>query len=155
MRFVKKALIGLLLIMIAVQFYRPVQNTDASVMPNHISKVITVPNQVNGILKKACYDCHSKNTRYPWYARIQPLSWLVNQHISEAKAELNFDNFKEYSLRKQLSKLRAIENSMEDGTMPIGSYTLIHKDAILSKDEKKLISTWTASSRDSLEKVQF
>lgn len=155
MRFVKKALIGLLLIMIAVQFYRPGQNTDASVMPNHISKVVAVPNQVNGILKKACYDCHSNNTRYPWYARIQPLNWLVNQHISEAKAELNFDNFKEYTLRRQLSELRAIENSMEDGTMPMGSYTLIHKDAILSKDEKKLISTWTASSRDSLEKVQF
>lgn len=155
MRFVKKALIGLLLIMVAVQFYRPVQNNDLSAMPNHISKVVNVPDQVNGILKKACYDCHSNNTRYPWYAQIQPVNWFVNKHIKAAKVELNFDNFKEYTLRRQISKLRAIENSIEDGTMPIASYTLIHKNAVLSKGEKKLIMTWTAASKDSLEKVQF
>lgn len=124
-------------------------------MPNHISKVVPVPDQVNGILKKACYDCHSNNTRYPWYDQIQPVNWFVNKHIKAAKAELNFDNFKEYTTRRQISKLRAIENSIGDGTMPIASYTLIHKNAVLSKSEIKLIMAWTAASKDSLEKVQF
>jgi hypothetical protein len=124
-------------------------------MPNHISKVVPIPDQVNGILKKACYDCHSNNTRYPWYAQIQPVNSFVNKHIKAAKAELNFDNFKEYTLRRQISKLRAIENSIADGTMPIASYTLIHKNAVLTKDEKKLIEAWTTASKDSLEKVQF
>ncbi len=82
---VKKIITGLLLIIIAVQFYRPAQNSDLSVMPNHISKVVTVSAQVNGILKKACYDCHSNNTNYPWYAQIQPVNWYINQHIKVAK----------------------------------------------------------------------
>lgn len=155
MPFVKKTLTGLLLITVAVQFYRPAQNSGPSEISSHISKVVPVPDQVNGILKKACYDCHSNNTRYPWYAQIQPVNCYVNKHIKAAKAELNFDNFKEYSTRKQISKLRAIENSLEDNTMPIASYTLIHKNAILSKAEKKLVTAWTIASRDSLEKVQF
>ena len=152
---VKKIIIGLLLIIVAVQFYKPVQNNDLSAMPNHISEVVTIPDQVNGILKKACYDCHSNNTSYPWYAQIQPVNWFVNKHIKAAKVELNFDNFKEYTLRRQISKLHAIENSLEDGTMPIASYTLMHKNAVLSKSEKKLVMAWVAASRDSLEKVQF
>lgn len=121
MHFVKKTLTGLLLITIAAQFYRPAQNNDPSAMPNHISRVVNVPGQVNAILRKACYDCHSNNTRYHWYAQIQPLNWFVNKHIKAAKAEFNFDEFKNDTKRKQLSKLRAIENSLEDGTMPITS----------------------------------
>ncbi|GAA4214456.1 hypothetical protein GCM10022289_48070 [Pedobacter jeongneungensis] len=152
MYFVKKTLTGLLLITIAAQFYRLAQNNDPSAMPNHISRVVNVPGQVNATLRKACYDCHSNNTRYPWYAQIQPLNWLVNKHIKAAKAELNFDEFKNDTKRKQLSKLRAIENSLEDGTMPITSYTLIHRDAILSKHEKKQLTEWIKTSEESLEK---
>jgi len=152
---VKKIIIGLLLIIVAVQFYSPVQNKDLSAMSDHISKVVTIPDQVNGILKKACYDCHSNNTSYPWYAQIQPVNWYLNKHIKAAKAQLNFDNFKHYSTRRQLSKLRAIENSVEEGTMPIASYTLIHKNAVLSKSEKKLVMAWAAASRDSLEQIPF
>ncbi|WP_316828281.1 heme-binding domain-containing protein [Pedobacter miscanthi] len=152
---VKKALTGLLLIMIAAQFYRPAQNSNPSDMPNHISKVVVIPAKVAGILKKACYDCHSNNTKYPWYAQIQPVNWYINKHIEAAKAQLNFGNFKEYTTRKKMSKLRAIENSLEDGTMPITSYTLIHKGAILSEDEKQLVIAWIAALREGLEKNQF
>ncbi|WP_394347781.1 heme-binding domain-containing protein [Pedobacter hiemivivus] len=61
-------------------------------MPNDISKMVAMPGDVQGILKKACYDCHSNNTDYPWYTYIQPFHWFMNYHIA-SKEELNFNEF--------------------------------------------------------------
>jgi hypothetical protein len=151
MKGIKKILIGLLFLMIAVQFYRPMQNRHPSAMPDHISKLVAVPDSVETILHKACYDCHSNNTMYPWYAHLQPINWLMNRHINNGKAELNFDNFKAYTPRRRINKLRSIENSVEDGTMPLASYTLIHKNAVLNQNEKQKIIAWTKVAKAYLE----
>jgi hypothetical protein len=106
---------------------------------------------VQKILIASCTDCHSNNTRYPWYANIQPVGWLLANHIKQGKAELNFSEFGNYSSRRQASKLKAIRYSVKDGSMPLSSYTFLHQDAKLSKENKALIIEWAAKTRDRFE----
>lgn len=155
MKGIKKILLGLLVILVIIQFVQPARNKSGQVMPNDISKMVAMPDDVQGILKKACYDCHSNNTQYPWYANVQPLNWFLDDHVKSGKAELNFNEFGSYTARRQQSKLRSIENSLKDGTMPLSSYTLIHRNAILSEAEKSLITNWVQKSKDSLNKKNF
>ncbi len=102
-------------------------------------KHYTVPDSDSNVLATACYDCHSNNTRYPFYVHIQPVAWLMSKHIKNGKADLNFSEFGTYSVRKQQSKLKAIINSIQNDEMPLSSYKLMHKDANLTQDEKALI----------------
>ena len=108
MKLLKKVLLALLIVFIAIQFIQPARNSDVQVMPADITNVLKIPPSVEGILRTSCYDCHSNNTRYPWYANIQPMGWLLADHIKDGKAELNFDEFGSYSKRRQLSKLKSI-----------------------------------------------
>ena len=147
---VKKILLVLLIVIIAIQFIQPAGNESGQVLPTDIAKVYNIPDQVQTVLKNACYDCHSNNTNYPWYANIQPVGWILTRHIKNGKAELNFSEFGDYSSRKQRSKLNSIAKTIEDGTMPLSSYTLIHKNAILTKEEKALIIDWANTTKDSL-----
>jgi hypothetical protein len=135
---------------IVMQFIRPAQNKSNEEQQGDLTKHFDVPTNVAGILKTACYDCHSNNTRYPWYTNIQPVGWLLAKHIEDGKEDLNFNEFANYSQRRQLSKLKATQNSIKDGSMPLSSYTLIHTDAKLSKESKALILDWTAKTIDSL-----
>lgn len=152
MKGIKKILFGLLVILIIIQFLHPARNKSGQDMPNDISKMVAMPGDVQVMLKKACYDCHSNNTNYPWYTAIQPFHWFMNYHIQSGKEELNFNEFGTYTPRRQQSKLRSIENSLKDGTMPLSAYTLIHRNAILSEAEKRLMINWVQNSRDSLNK---
>nr|WP_068890572.1 heme-binding domain-containing protein [Pedobacter panaciterrae] len=152
MKGIKKILPGLLAILILIQFVQPARNVNGQAMPNDISKIVAMPDDVQGILKKACFDCHSNNTEYPWYVHIQPVSWFMNYYVQSGKKELNFNEFGTYTSRRQQNKLRAIESSVKDGKMPLFSYTLIHRNAILSKAEKSLIINWVQNSKDSLNK---
>lgn len=152
MKGIKKILLGLLVVFIMIQLIQPARNQSGQVMPNDISKVLTMPEEVQGILKKACYDCHSNHTDYPWYGYIQPIHWFMNAHIQSAKQQLNFNEFGSYSPRKQQNKLRSVENSLKEGTMPLSSYTLIHRNAVLSDAEKKIMINWAQDSKDSLNK---
>jgi hypothetical protein len=146
----KKILLVILIAFIAIQFIQPARNKSGQVLPTDISKVYTIPNQVQSVLKNACYDCHSNNTNYPWYSNIQPGGWWLASHIKRGKAELNFSEFGAYSSRKQRSKLNSIVKTIEDGTMPFPSYILIHKNARLTKDEKAIVINWANNTKDSL-----
>ena len=147
---VKKILLVILVVIITIQFIQPARNKSGQALPTDISKGYTIPAQVQSVLKNACYDCHSNNTNYPWYATIQPVGWVLARHIKNGKAELNFSQFGDYSIRKQRSKLNSIAKTIEDGTMPLSSYTLIHNNAILTKEEKTLIIDWANTTKDSL-----
>ncbi|RKD15125.1 cytochrome C [Pelobium manganitolerans] len=149
---IKIILLVVLLVFILIQFIRPVRDENGQASPDQIGKVYAVPENVNAVLRASCYDCHSNNTDYPWYAEIQPAGWWLASHIRRGKSELNFDRFGEYSKRRQDSKLKSIANSIEDGTMPLPSYAFIHTDAKLSKKNKMLIKNWIKATRDSLSK---
>ena len=140
----------LLVIFIAVQAVQPVHNISGQVLPTDISKTVNIPNNVLNIFKNACYDCHSNNTRYPWYVSIQPVGWIMSSHIKNGKENLNFSDFGAYSSRKQANKLRAIKTSIEEGSMPLSAYVIMHGLAKLSLEDKKVIIDWTVKSKDNL-----
>ena len=134
-----------------MQFIRPARNISGQVLPADISKTIHVPDKIADIFKNSCNDCHTNNTRYPWYVNIEPMGWLMSDHIKEGKVNLNFSEFGSYSKRKQANKLRAIAKSVEDGSMPIYSYTIMHTDAKLSTEDKKIITDWVTAVKDSMD----
>lgn len=92
-----------------------------------------VPKQVEGIIKTSCYDCHSNNTDYPWYNKVQPVAWFLKNHVAHGMEELNFNEWADYSDRRKNSKLKSIINQMKEGEMPLSSYTIIHREAKLSE----------------------
>ena len=150
MRLRKKILFGLLLAFTGMQFIQPARNKSGEVLPADIQKIYAVPGKVLAVLQNSCYDCHSNNTRYPWYSFIQPGAWWMASHIRKGKAELNFSAFGAYSNRRQQSKLQAIANSIKDETMPLSSYTLFHKNAILKPGDKTVLLDWIKATTDSL-----
>jgi hypothetical protein len=151
MKWTKRILLILLIIFIVIQFIRPARNQSGQVLPTDITKAVNIPDKVLDVFKNSCYDCHSNNTRYPWYVNIEPMGWFMANHIKNGKANLNFSEFGTYSKRKQANKLRAIAKSINDGTMPLSSYTIMHTDAKLSEEIKKMISDWVSNARDSME----
>lgn len=152
MSWVKIGLVVLLLILLAIQFVQPARNQSTGNSEMWIASITKVPENVQAILQNSCYDCHSNNTRYPWYAAIQPGSWWMASHIKKGKEELNFDEFGNYSKRRQLSKLKAIQGSLEEQTMPLPSYLLIHRGASLSQSDQKILKLWTVDLRNKISK---
>lgn len=146
----KKIILGLAVILIGIQFFQPLRNQSDEVTATHIERVYNVPQNVKAILTQSCYDCHSNNTRYPWYSRIQPGAWYMARHIKKGKEELNFSTFGEYSARKQRNKFRAMAGQVKDGEMPLSSYTLIHRNAVLSQQDKQVLVNWFGTMEDSI-----
>jgi hypothetical protein len=149
---IKKILLLLLMAFIAIQFIRPDRNKQDGILITDISKMISISDSVHAVLTKACYDCHSNNTNYPWYTTIQPVGWLMAKHIKKGKVVLNFSEFGNYSVRKRLSKLTGIANSIKDDDMPLSSYKIMHTYARLDSGEKSLLINWVQQSKDSLSK---
>lgn len=147
---IKKILVVLLIALIVIQFFHPKKNKAEGQQPNYIGNVFTVSDDVKSILAKACNDCHSNNTRYPWYTKVQPFDWFITNHVKEGKSEINFDEFSHKSLRYQYHKMEEITEQIKEGKMPIKSYTWLHKDAILTDVEKSKLLDWAAANQDTL-----
>jgi hypothetical protein len=150
---IKKILTLGFIIFLLIQFYQPARNVDyGQVLPSHFTKIYAVPSDVKTVLRTSCYDCHSNNTEYPWYSYIQPVRMFLDNHIHEGKENLNFSEFSNYSKRKQANKLEEIVKQIKSDEMPLSSYTLIHKKAILTQENKKLVINWMERTRDSISK---
>ena len=150
---IKKILYLLIAVFIVIQFFHPDKNTNNSpeAHANDITKVIPIPDSVLSILQTSCYDCHCNNTDYPWYAEIQPATWWLNHHIEEGKKEINFNEFASYRLRRQYKKLKEIIEQVKEDEMPLSSYTIIHRDAKLSKNQKLVLNNWANAAIDSMQ----
>lgn len=135
---------------VGIQFVPTKRNQSDNISASDIMIVYNVPEQIEKKIKVSCYDCHSNNTQYPWYNKIQPVAWFLEGHIKKAKEELNFSEFGDYSKRRQKNKLKSIINRIRDNEMPLPSYTLMHKDAVLSESEKSELENWISKLRDSL-----
>ncbi len=126
-----------------MQLYQPERNLDnGQVLPIHFSKAYNIPPNIQNMLQTACYDCHSNNTSYPWYAYIQPGRMLMENHIKKGKKDLNYSEWGNYSKRKKESKLNGMIKQIKSGEMPLSSYTMIHKNAVLSESQKTELITW-------------
>lgn len=150
MRSYKRILLILIIVFIGLQFIPSVRNQSGQMAISDISRIYNVPKNVHAVLVKSCYDCHSNNTNYPWYANVQPFRYWLDHHVEESKKELNFNEYGTYSKRRQANKLRAIGSSITDDTMPLSSYILIHRKAKLNDNEKLQVLKWVEDTRDSL-----
>ncbi len=143
---------ALLLVAAGKQFDRPERNTSND-QSRHLSTLFPIPDSVSAILTVACYDCHSNNTRYPWYSYIEPVGSWLDDHIRHGKRDLNFSEFASYRPRRQFHKMEEIEELVRENNMPLESYLIVHRDAILTDAQKELLYRWSAAVRDSLKKI--
>ena len=152
----KNLLLLLFVVIVIIQFIHPEKNISGpdALLKNDICKVYLVPDNVNHILQTSCYDCHSNNTIYPWYSKIQPVAWWLNNHIVEGKREIDFSEFATYRIGRQYKKLDEIIKQVKEDEMPLSSYTLIHRNAGLTADQKLAIANWASSIKDSI-KIKY
>lgn len=132
----------MLIVFVGIQFMPTTRNQNKEVLETDFAKTFTVPTNIQSLLKNSCYDCHSNNTNYPWYNKIQPISWFLEHHIKEGKKELNFSEFGGYSERRQKSKIKSVISQIKEEEMPLWTYTLIHSNSQLSENDKKLITNY-------------
>lgn len=147
---IKKILLLLLVALIVIQFFHPKKNEASGAQPNNVGNAFAMSADVKSILSKACNDCHSNNTRYPWYSKIQPVDWWLDDHIRDGKKEVNYDEYTNRPLRYQYHKMEETIEQVKEGEMPLDSYTWIHKDAILSEAEKTTLINWAQGIMDSM-----
>jgi hypothetical protein len=147
----KKILIGLLALLIIIQFFRPERNLSNDNTASIATKY-AIPDSVETILRKACYDCHSNKTEYPWYANVQPVAWWLNSHIEEGKGHLNYSSFTTRPLASQFHTFEETVEEVEEGEMPLDSYTWlgVHSDANLTDAERDALVSWAKAQMDTL-----
>lgn len=140
-----KILLGGAAILLIIQFIRPARNTGEAATAKDVTHVVAVPDDVMQILKVSCYDCHSNNTTYPWYANIQPGGWWLQSHVNGGKGELNFSEFANYDAKKQQHKFEEIVEVIKEKEMPLGSYLWVHRDAVLSPEQADKLVSWASA----------
>ena len=138
----------LLAVLLLIQLVRPQKNISLTPAGKAFVDTFQVSEQVNAILAVSCYDCHSNNTKYPWYSEIQPMAWLMDKHVKDGKEKLNFDELPSYGPRKLNSKFTQITKQVEQGKMPLNSYLWMHGGARLSNEDKKLLVDYFNSLTD-------
>ena len=131
-----------LITLVGIQFIPADVNKQEVIFSSDIRNVYDVPDNVMNILETSCYDCHSNNTNYPWYSKVQPVRLLMDKHIREGKKELNFSEFGSYSERRKRNKIQSIGSQIEDGEMPLSSYMMIHDEAKISNSDKEVLSVF-------------
>ena len=133
----KKSLKIILIVFVAIQFV-PIKRENPPVTADFDG-----PAEVKEIFKTTCYDCHSNETKYEWYHKIAPASWLVAYDVNEAREELNFSNWGKMSNSDKHKMREEIWEEVEEGEMPMKIYTIIHRDAVLTNEQKELIKNWS------------
>lgn len=148
---IRKILVVLLIVFIVIQFIKPAKNIHTGPEPADISTLYPIPANVDSLLVIACKDCHSNNTRYPWYNNFQPVAWFLANHVNDGKRSFNLNEFATYPVARQYDKIQEIKKQIDKGDMPLSSYLLIHSDAKLSAEQKNTIIAWSENIRKEME----
>ena len=125
------------MVFIIIQFF-PIDKTNPITNEGmDFLKIKNTPEPIAKLIRNSCYDCHSNETKYPFYSNIQPVAWLLKNHIDDGRKELNFSTFATYEPKRQAHKLEEAAEYVEQKNMPLESYTLGHSDAKLSDEQRK------------------
>ncbi|MGE5217450.1 MAG: heme-binding domain-containing protein [Chloroflexota bacterium] len=135
-KWLKRLGVGLVIVVIGLQFV-PVERTNPA---EHGQP--QAPAEIQALLRRACYDCHSNETIWPWYSQIAPLSLLLARDVKEGRREVNFSTWEKYEARRKNRKLKEIAEQVEKGDMPPWYYLPFHPDAKLSAAEREMIIKW-------------
>jgi len=151
-RFARWTAFLILVAFLGLQFFKPAKNLSRGPIPEDDLRALhEVPPAIRTQLEAACYDCHSNNTRYPWYAEIQPFGWWLAAHVRDGRRELNLSAFGRYPAKRQADKLDSIVDVLNERTMPLPSYTWGHPEAVLNDEEISKLVNWAESLRDKIE----
>ena len=154
-KFLKPIAIILLIVLVVMQFFSPDKNTSDLTIAENPSDFIAITKptpMVEDVLLRACYDCHSDHTNYPWYNNITPINYWLADHVKHGKKHLNFSKWSTYSPKKQDHKLEECIEMVEEGEMPLNSYTWTHGDAKLTPAEVQELTTWLSLKRLQIQK---
>lgn len=148
----KKKTIAWIIVIVAVviQFIpsgRPdvVTNNPKDLLLNN-----SVPENVKNMLRTSCYDCHSNETVYPWYAYVAPVSWLVSRDVRKGRKKMNFSEWENLDKIKKAEHLDSMSDALENEEMPLPIYLLMHANAKLTPEERQQLIDWTGNFSDSL-----
>lgn len=137
---VRRLFLGILLLLVAIQLV-PVDRSNPSVEVE-----VPAPETVRAILRRACYDCHSNETVWPWYSRVAPVSWLIARDVRKGREELNFSTWNRISPRQQAKRLQESAEEVAEGEMPPWFYVCIHRDARLTAEDRSALRNWAVRS---------
>jgi Haem-binding domain len=141
----RKILLGLLAVFLLMQFYR-IDKTNPPTDPNlDFLTVVNAPMEMATLVKNSCYDCHSHETKYPWYTDIMPFSKWIKGHIDQGREELNFSIWTTYEPDKQDHKLEEASEMLIETKMPLTTYLIAHSEARISKEERQALANWFES----------
>lgn len=132
--------LGLVVAFVAIQFV-PV---DWSNPP--VSAEVPAPPEARALLRRACYDCHSHETVWPWYSKVAPVSWLIARDVRKGRDELNFSTWDRYTTKQQVKKLKESWEEVAEGEMPPWFYLPVHRDAALSVEDGAILRKWALST---------
>jgi len=139
--FLKIIVLSGIVVFVAIQFFQPAKNLSTETK-NLIFNHEQIPENVQQIFKNACMDCHSNNSNYLWYHKIAPVSWLVSNDIIKGKKELNFSEWGEMDDYDKIGAIEDIRQELEQKTMPIKPYVLMHKEARLTDEDRAAVYAW-------------
>lgn len=127
-------------LVLAAQFV-PVDRTNPA-----IEQDVAAPADVDAILRRACYDCHSNETTWPWYSRVAPVSWLVAYDTYRGRNELNFSTWNRLAAAERRDALNEVWEEIASGSMPLPIYLPLHPEARLSDADKAAVEAWVKNS---------
>ena len=143
------------LVAVGIQFRRPERSNPVSDPARTLHAQGQVPPEVEAVLLRSCGDCHSNQTRWPWYSRVAPASWFLADHVNHGRQHLNFSEWAAPTVHgrpsSQSSRLKEICEQVEKGKMPLDSYLWIHRQARLSPQDAQTICSWTRTERARLD----
>jgi Haem-binding domain len=147
-KILKIAAIAVAAIFAALQFVRPARTNPPVEEARTISAHTQITPEVAALLDRSCNDCHSNQTRWPWYSNVAPVSWFVVGHVNDGRREMNFSDWAQYGTDARRELLKEICSEARSGAMPLGSYLRLHSEAKLSSEDVKTLCDWAnAESR--------
>lgn len=123
---------------IAIQFI-PVHRSNPPIEAD-----VGAPSEVKDVLERSCYDCHSNETRWPWYSRVAPISWLVAWDVREGREALNFSTWNRLSTHEQVEMLEESWEVVDEGEMPLWYYLPAHPEARIRAQDRAVLRAWAA-----------
>jgi heme-binding protein len=144
-KLVKRAGVVIGVIFLACQFVRPARTNPSSDPARSLFKMKPVPSHVAATLQRACRDCHSNDTEWPWYSNVAPISWFLIDHVNHGRSHFNYSEWSRYDAAESRRVLNEACRLTHEGEMPLWSYLLMHWNARLSKADSEAICTWTSS----------
>lgn len=139
-RILRYVLIGLGVVFVAIQFV-PVERANPQV-----TGLVDAPQDVLTILQRSCWDCHSNETEWPWYAHVAPVSFRVSQHVWMGREHVNFTEWDRYDAEELEEAYEEIVKEIERGGMPLSDYLLVHRNAKLTTADRERLVSWAESA---------